>query len=158
LTIRLIRRSGFFRFANRAWTPRPGQVINARFVATDDDLKAFRDFLEAEEVEIDDDDWAATEADLRQQLTYEIVSAHGDMKEAFKAQCETDAQVRAALDLWSHASRHAILADASAGTTPVIDGPVEREPAPRPILADRGEMQPPPGGAPEPLPTDPADR
>lgn len=129
----LRRRSAFFRFANHEWEPVDESAAGVGFGPNAEDLRAFRAFLAEDGLDLSEEDWQDALGDVERQLAYEIVSAWGDMKEAFRVQCENDPQVLHALELWPHATRGQILADARSGKTPVVEAPdeIEEEPARR---------------------------
>lgn len=128
LVARLIRRSDFFRFANHRHLEQHAGRVAPGYQVTPEDIRAFRAFLEGLEVEIDPGEWQEAAEDIALQLREEIVSAHLGLEEGFKVACEADPQVQAALELFPHATRTAILADAAAGDTLTVgDDGAEQE-------------------------------
>jgi carboxyl-terminal processing protease len=123
---RMILDSSFFRFANQkhlvkhAGTVKPGWHADAATMAE------FREFVKASDLDVTDEEWTAAAGQIRRQLEHEIVNAHLGLQEGFKAYCEDDAQVQAALGLWDRAEADAIARDARRTPAPAL-GPKAAE-------------------------------
>lgn len=123
LTARLVARALPFRFAGRHLDRKPG-TVKVGHALTREDVAEFRAFVESDgSVKFTDEEWTAALPQIEVQLLHDIVNAHLGDKEAFKVLNARDRQVQAALSLWSHATREAILRDAKGGTTPVVSSP-----------------------------------
>jgi carboxyl-terminal processing protease len=108
LVRRLVNRSLFFRHAGKHAARHAGEV-DASFQLSPKELAEFRAFAEAEKVSASEEEWLASQEQVRLQLLQEILNAHLGLEEGFKALNEGDPQVQAALQLWDRAAKSAML-------------------------------------------------
>jgi carboxyl-terminal processing protease len=111
---RMIQESIFFRFARHhreAGLPdfRKDRDLKKR------ELEAFREFVEEENLEFDEEQWQEALPQIAMQVRYELANLYLGWKEGFKVINNSDPQVKAALKLLPHARQEAILADARDG-------------------------------------------
>lgn len=96
------RTSAFFKFAvqeKEKFGVRPGE-------AADDAVMArFRAWMQEQKIPVTDKEWAENQADIRDQITYELQNLGFGIEAGFKYLCEKDPQVKKALEVLPEAER-----------------------------------------------------
>ena len=114
LVSRMINQSIFFRFAREHRDLGLPEFRQDRAL-TEAEVKAFRKFVEQENIEFTEDEWNEALSQVTLQVRYELTNLNIGWKEGFQVLNNSDPQVIAALKLLPHAEREAILADARQG-------------------------------------------
>ncbi len=94
------RTSAFFKFAvleKEKFGVRAGEVADEAVMAR------FRAWLEEQKIPVTDKEWTENQADMRDQLTYELQNVGFGIEAGFKYLCEKDPQVKKAQELMSEA-------------------------------------------------------